>query len=133
MYTSPAEISVAFTFVSSLRQFPSKLKPLNMSVARYISLCFWMLTSEFINYKDIPADYKCCTDRWSPSQYLTVWHEGNFWFLQLRKFGRRWKIGGGWVRFSQVLRLSVGDVLVFDMNAPPLGFSLSVYRIAERY
>ncbi|KAK1384932.1 hypothetical protein POM88_022667 [Heracleum sosnowskyi] len=64
---------------------------------------------------------------------LNVYIIGNFWFLQLRKFGRRWKIGGGWVRFSQVLRLSVGDVLVFDMNAPPLGFSLCVYRIAERY
>ncbi|KAK1382777.1 hypothetical protein POM88_020512 [Heracleum sosnowskyi] len=82
---------------------------------------------------DILADYKCCTDRWSPSQYLTVSHEGNVWFLQLRKFGRRWKISVGWVRFSQLLRLSVGDVLVFDMNAPPLGFSLRVYRIAERY
>ncbi|KAK1353476.1 hypothetical protein POM88_051841 [Heracleum sosnowskyi] len=82
---------------------------------------------------DILADYRSCTDRWSPSQYLTVSHEGNVWFLQLRKFGRRWKISAGWVRFSQLLRLSVGDVLVFDMNAPPLGFSLCVYRIAERY
>ncbi|KAK1393742.1 hypothetical protein POM88_012798 [Heracleum sosnowskyi] len=82
---------------------------------------------------DILADYRACTDRWSSSQYLTVYHGSNVFFLQLRKFGRRWKIHAGWVRFSKLLRLSVGDVLVFDMNTPPLGFSLRVYRIDDRY
>ncbi|KAK1402427.1 hypothetical protein POM88_002032 [Heracleum sosnowskyi] len=82
---------------------------------------------------DILADFKDCSDRWSPGQYLTVTHGCNLFFLQLRKVDRHWKIYVGWVRFSQLLQLSVGDVLVFDMKEPPLGFSLCVYRIENRH
>ncbi|KAK1375146.1 hypothetical protein POM88_031339 [Heracleum sosnowskyi] len=81
---------------------------------------------------DILVDFKYCSDRWSPGQYLTVTHGCNVFFLQLRKVDRRWKIHAGWVRFSQLLQLSVGDVLVFDMKEPPLGFCLQVYRLSAR-
>ncbi|KAK1363069.1 hypothetical protein POM88_038630 [Heracleum sosnowskyi] len=84
------------------------------------------------NFQDILVDFKDCSDRWSPRQYLTVTHGCNVFFLQLRKVDRRWKIHASWVRFSQLLQLSVDDVLVFDMKEPPIGFCLHVYRLSTR-